>query len=86
MQFLVLAYAHQYPQLTVNAGNLALLKLAAELGLIELAAAQALRRLYRTLRQTQHRMRLNDASPCRIAADEIDTHASLALWQTLFGE
>jgi len=34
VQMLVLAHAHGRPELTANAGNIALLKLAAKLGLI----------------------------------------------------
>jgi [glutamine synthetase] adenylyltransferase / [glutamine synthetase]-adenylyl-L-tyrosine phosphorylase len=84
VQYLVLAYAHQCPQLTANAGNLALLKLAGELGLIPVGIAEQTRTLYRTLRQTQHRMRLNNQTPCRVAQDEIDTGASRQLWEILF--
>ena len=85
VQYLVLAYAHQYPRLTANIGNLALLKLAADLGLIDVDLACQVRDLYRTLRQTQHRMRLNDASPCRVVTGEIDSKACLKLWDELFG-
>jgi glutamate-ammonia-ligase adenylyltransferase len=53
VQYLVLAYAHQYPQLTANAGNLALLKLASELGLIPVELAEQTRTLYRELRRTR---------------------------------
>ncbi|MGA7748558.1 MAG: bifunctional [glutamate--ammonia ligase]-adenylyl-L-tyrosine phosphorylase/[glutamate--ammonia-ligase] adenylyltransferase, partial [Gallionella sp.] len=84
VQFLVLAHAHSYPQLTANIGNLALLKLTGELGLIPAEIAAQTRTLYRTLRQTQHRMRLNNLSPCRVAQDEIDTEASRRLWKMLF--
>jgi glutamate-ammonia-ligase adenylyltransferase len=84
VQYLVLAYAHQFPLLTANAGNLALLKLAAEFGLIDAHLAEQTRTLYRTLRQTQHRMRLNDINPCRVPPGEIDLHASLQLWAALF--
>jgi [glutamine synthetase] adenylyltransferase / [glutamine synthetase]-adenylyl-L-tyrosine phosphorylase len=86
VQYLVLAYARQYPTLTSNVGNLALLKMAAELGLINADLAEQVRALYRTLRQTQHRMRLNDISPCRVAPGEIDTSACRQLWEALFGE
>ncbi len=84
VQFLVLAYAHQYPQLTADAGNLALLKMAAECGLIDVDLACQTRTLYRTLRQTQHRMRLNDAEHCRVTPGVIDTRAALVLWAQLF--
>lgn len=84
VQFLVLAYAHQYPQLSKDAGNLALLKMAAEFALIDAELAEQTRTLYRTLRLTQHRMRLNDAEHCRVAQGEIDTRASRQLWDELF--
>jgi glutamate-ammonia-ligase adenylyltransferase len=84
VQYIVLAYAHQYPQLTANIGNLALLKLAGELGLIPVDIAEQTRALYRTLRQTQHRMRLNNQSPCRIEQGIIDTVPGRKLWEILF--
>ena len=85
VQYLVLAYGHQHPQLTANIGNLALLKLAAELGLIPVELAEQTRALYRALRQTQHRMRLNNLSPCRIEQGEIEVSAAKKLWGILFG-
>jgi [glutamine synthetase] adenylyltransferase / [glutamine synthetase]-adenylyl-L-tyrosine phosphorylase len=84
VQYLVLAYAHQYPQLTANVGNLALLKLAGEFGLIPADIAEQTRALYRTLRQTQHKMRLNNLSPCRIEQGEIDYAPCRDLWKRLF--
>jgi glutamate-ammonia-ligase adenylyltransferase len=84
VQYLVLAHAQLYPQLTANIGNLALLKLAGNLGLIPVEIAEQTRTLYRTLRQTQHRMRLNNQTPCRVARNEIDTGASQQLWKKLF--
>ncbi len=85
VQYLVLAYAHQHPQLTGNIGNLALLKLAGELGLIPADLAERVRTLYRTLRQMQHRFRLNSQQLCRVSHEEIDTRASEKLWAELFG-
>lgn len=86
VQYIVLAYAHRYPQLTANVGNLALLKLAGELGLIPVDIAEQTRTLYRTLRQTQHKMRLNSLSPCRIEQGVIDTAPCMKLWERLFGD
>ena len=86
VQYLVLAYAHQHPELLGNVGNLALLRLAAEFGLIDASTAEQTRALYRSLRQIQHRMRLNDAVHCRIAQQEIDTGCSRRLWDDLFGQ
>ena len=85
VQYLVLAYAHQYPQLTANVGNLALLKLSSEVGLIPADIAEQTRALYRTLRKTQHKMRLNNLSPCRIEQGVIDSAPCRKLWGRLFG-
>ncbi len=84
VQYLVLAQSRNHPQLTANIGNLALLKLAAELELIPAELAQQVSELYRVLRQTQHRMRLNSSGPCRIARNEIDTQPCRDLWGLLF--
>ncbi len=85
VQFLVLAYAHKHPELTANIGNLALLKLAGELGLIPAGIAEQTGELYRTLRQTQHRIRLDNQSPSRVAQGTIDTAACRDLWDRLLG-
>ncbi|MFZ5522832.1 MAG: bifunctional [glutamate--ammonia ligase]-adenylyl-L-tyrosine phosphorylase/[glutamate--ammonia-ligase] adenylyltransferase [Pseudomonadota bacterium] len=85
VQYIVLAYAHRYPGLTANIGNLALLKLTGELGLVPVDIAGKTGMVYRTLRQTQHRMRLNNLSPCRIKHGEIETGACRELWEILFG-
>ena len=84
VQYLVLAYAHQHPQLTGNIGNLALLKLAGELGLIPVELAEQTRTLYRILRQTQHRIRLNSQLPCRVEHGQIEVAACRKLWGMLF--
>ncbi len=83
VQFLVLAYAHTYPELTANSGNLALLVRAGALGLIDAQLAEAVCRCYRSLRTMQHRMRLNNQVPCRVKAGEIDTAPVIALWGML---
>ncbi|MDR2030978.1 MAG: bifunctional [glutamate--ammonia ligase]-adenylyl-L-tyrosine phosphorylase/[glutamate--ammonia-ligase] adenylyltransferase, partial [Azoarcus sp.] len=69
IQYLVLGYAHDHPELTRNLGNIALLGIAADLGLILTALAAACADSYRRLRQLQHRQRLND-QPSRIPHDE----------------
>lgn len=84
VQYLVLAHAHTHPELTANVGNLALLAMAAQLGLIDAELAEQTRELYRTLRQTQHRMRLNDSELCRTPLGQIDTMACQKLWAAIF--
>ena len=66
VQFLVLAYSHQHPQLIGNLGNIALLRIAAEVGLIEADIAKAVGDAYRLLRARQHRLRLDGAEKTRI--------------------
>ena len=88
VQYLVLAHAHAHPELTRNVGNLALLKLAAELGLIPANLAQASRDAYRHFRQWQHEVRLQGAAHARIApAQAAPFVASVRqLWQIVLGE
>ncbi len=62
VQYLVLGFAHRHPEMTGNIGNIALLKLAAELGLITSQSAENCRIAYREYRRTQHRQRLNSDS------------------------
>ena len=84
VQYLVLAHAHRHPELTANSGNLALLKLAGELGLIESSLAEENCAAYRSLRSIQHRMRLNNQALGRILPGEVDVSSVLALWDRIF--
>jgi glutamate-ammonia-ligase adenylyltransferase len=83
VQFLVLAHAATHPELTTNSGNLALLELSSHLGLIESQLSGAVQDIYRNLRRLQHKMRLNNTSPCRIAHGEIDITPVRTLWENL---
>ena len=87
IQYLVLGHAHHHPGLTANLGNIALLGMAAELGLIPHAPAAACADSYRELRRLQHRQRLNGLAS-RIDADEAVAlrQPIMALWRTVFGE
>jgi len=66
VQFLVLAYSYQHRQLLGNLGNIALLKIAGEVGLISKDQALSVGDAYRLLRARQHRLRLNGADKTRI--------------------
>src|SRR5205823_14178121 len=61
VQYLVLARAHEFPALTRNLGNIALLGMAAELGLLPKQPAERCRSAYREYRRTQPALRLNEA-------------------------
>ena len=86
VQYLVLAHAARYPQLTGNLGNIALLKMAGELGLIPLATAMTVRDGYREYRRLQHAERLNGGQYARVAHRPLARYieATLNLWKTVF--
>lgn len=86
VQYLVLGHAHQHPRLTGNLGNIALLRIAAELDLIPSAAAQAAGDAYRELRRQQHLTRLsaNPKAPVERAQVQAASTAIRELWRMLF--
>ena len=85
MQFLVLSQSKAHPELVVNAGNIALLERAEVLGLLPVGTGHAAASAYRTLRQRQHRARLNEESP-QLEPEEMraECQAILALWNSVF--
>ncbi len=72
VQYLVLRYASQFPQLTADIGNIALLKLAGELGLIDATLATNVADAYRRFRKLQHQLRLQGEENARIDAQRIE--------------
>ncbi len=86
VQYLVLAHAHRRPELVANSGNIALLKLAAKLGLIPADAAEEVGSAYREFRRLQHGLRLNGARYARVPHEDVKEQiaATLALWQAVF--
>ncbi len=89
VQFLVLAYSHQYSQLIANLGNIALLRIAAEVDLIDAHSATTVANAYRILRSRQHRLRLDGAEKTRVDIEsELELiqarEAVLSLWQEIF--
>jgi glutamate-ammonia-ligase adenylyltransferase len=87
-QYLVLRHACAYPQLTINIGNIALLRMFAELGLIDATLADHAAEAYRTMRRLQHQMRLQGKDNARVAPGLVAAHAASVklLWDTLFPE
>lgn len=86
VQYLVLGYAHIHPELTANLGNIALLKMAADLGLIPAPQAEGARNAYREFRRLQHAKRLDDATRAPVPREQVEKYigAVTSLWQTLF--
>ena len=88
VQYLVLGHAHCHPALTGNIGNLALLKLATQLGLLEAAAATAAHAAYREYRRLQHALRLRGERYARVPWPSVEAHtlAVRALWQQVMAD
>jgi len=86
VQYLVLGYSHQHAELTGNLGNIALLKIAAGLGLIPPDLAEQVRDAYRDYRRMQHALRLN-AARARVAPDLVQQRVDAVreLWRIVFG-
>ena len=82
VQYLVLAHSAQHPGLTRNLGNIALLGIAGELGLIRPDLARAVADAYRTYRRQQHRLRLDGHAQARVepVAIERERRDVKALW------
>ena len=87
VQFLVLGHAHRHAQLAGNIGNLALLKLAARLGLLPDHIAEGAHAAYRELRKLQHAMRLQGERYARVEPTDVAPYvqAVLQLWEQVFG-
>ncbi len=85
VQYLILAHAHAHPALTKNLGNIALLGMAAELGLIPADLAEPVRNVYREYRRMQHAARLNEGkSRVERAAVLRRIEAVRQLWRHVF--
>ena len=88
VQYLVLGHAHQHHQLTGNLGNIALLRIASELGLIPGDLAEAAGNAYREFRRLQHAKRLSADPKGYSERESIEKHIAAVnlLWKTVFGE
>ena len=86
VQFLVLAHSHRHAELTGNLGNIALLGIAANLGLIDARNAEDCRNAYRTFRKLQHGLRLNQARYARVPLEQVEAQAKAVrqLWEEVF--
>jgi glutamate-ammonia-ligase adenylyltransferase len=87
VQYLVLRHACAHPQLTANKGNIALLHMCGELGLIDPALAQGAADAYRLMRKLQHQVRLQGQEQARVEPALVAAHAEpvMRLWRACFG-
>jgi glutamate-ammonia-ligase adenylyltransferase len=86
-QYLVLTEARQHPTLLGNLGNIALLRLSAEAGLISPELARQGGDAYRNLRRVQHQLRLQGADKARVPQDHLQAERTSVqkLWQSVLG-
>jgi len=86
VQYLVLRFASEQPRLTGDIGNIALLKLCGELGLIDAKLAVQVADAYRLFRKMQHQIRLQGEDRARVekekVSDEVDV--VIKLWEQVF--
>ncbi|WDZ97359.1 bifunctional [glutamate--ammonia ligase]-adenylyl-L-tyrosine phosphorylase/[glutamate--ammonia-ligase] adenylyltransferase [Herbaspirillum sp. WKF16] len=87
VQYLVLRHAPEHPQLTGDIGNIALLKLAGQLGLIDAPLAAEAANAYRLFRKLQHQIRLQGAERAHIDAERVEHERAcvIRLWELVFG-
>lgn len=87
VQYLILAYSGQHPQLLDNYGNLALLNIAADCGLIDKTLAEKCRTAYRFYRAQQHNTKLRDAEKTDVNSELLAHYGNVrTLWREVFGE
>jgi len=86
VQYLVLQHASRYSELTGNIGNIALLHLAGQLGLIDAALAGSVADAYRDMRKWQHQLRLQGQDQSRVPMEKAALHAANVrqLWDSIF--
>jgi glutamate-ammonia-ligase adenylyltransferase len=86
VQYLVLLHAHEHEGLTADIGNIALLKLAGQIGLIDTKLAIGVADAYREFRRLQHKIRLRGEDRARIEPSAIAAmrDAVIALWHKIF--
>ena len=87
VQYLVLSQSRRCPELLENYGNIALLNMAAERGLIDARLAEQSRNAYRHYRQIQHNKKLRDTERAEVNATLLAQYAAVKqLWHEVFGE
>ncbi|GAB2181432.1 bifunctional [glutamate--ammonia ligase]-adenylyl-L-tyrosine phosphorylase/[glutamate--ammonia-ligase] adenylyltransferase [Denitratisoma sp. agr-D3] len=87
IQYLILGHAHEHPELCGNLGNIALLRIAAGIGLIPQDLAEQVRGAYREYRRLQHSLRLNNRKSV-VARDSVEPQVDAVrrLWRVVFGD
>jgi glutamate-ammonia-ligase adenylyltransferase len=86
VQFIVLRYAAEHPALIGDIGNIALLRLAGALGLIDAGLADRVADAYRVFRKLQHQIRMQGEERARVAPQRlaVEIESVRQLWRELF--
>ena len=87
VQTLLLTHSATHPALRPNLGNITLLNIAQEQGLLPAPMGESAANAYRRLRHAQHQARLDEA-PTQMDPEpwQTDQAAVLALWQHVMGQ
>ncbi len=88
VQALVLGHSHNRPELTRNSGNIALLKVCAQLELIPIGLADHVANAYRAFRAAQHALRLAGVTNSHTPTDHFlkERESVRQLWLHVFGQ
>lgn len=87
VQYLVLVHSYEHPELVNNFGNIKLLEMAAEAGLIDKDLASSVLSAYRDYRRIQHETRLNSpTAPVRVPKEPFSERITNVrkLWDQVF--
>jgi len=86
VQYLILGHAHAHERLCGNLGNIALLRIAGELGLIPQDLAEQVRTIYREYRRMQHTFRLDGIRGAKVEREPYRKNIETvrALWSLVF--
>ncbi len=87
VQYLVLAHASDFVALTGDIGNIALLKLVGQIGLIDDGLAVQVADAYRNFRKLQHQIRLRGEERARVDLAQVESEALAVkrLWESVLG-
>jgi glutamate-ammonia-ligase adenylyltransferase len=86
VQYMVLRHACDYPRLTGDIGNIALLELFGEFGLVDAKQAHQVADAYRVFRKLQHQIRLQGEERARVEREKVVVEVELVirLWSEVF--
>lgn len=87
VQFWVLLHSREHSEFIRNAGNISLLRIASQCGLISAGDAETVGAAYRVYRKLQHKLRLDGMEKARVEPEQVEAERGVvtALWERVFG-